>query len=153
MVKFDVDTTAHLFIAKAGVTTIDIQIDLYSDAKEHWLSGGVAMGYNFPFRGVGGDDIDIVSGTKIPLYAFLVDNWKIRPQEANHTLNVTGGILLVDGGGDPFVNTLGSYVVRINYQQPVQAITVSSGDGGFSQTDRDTINDTRKKTLLIPALV
>ena len=36
-------------------------------------------------------------------------------------------MLVVDGGGDPFVNTTGSYVVRINYQQPVQAIAFSTG--------------------------
>lgn len=33
------------------------------------------------------------------------------------------------GGGDPFNNTTGAYTVRINYQQPVQAISFSS-DGG-----------------------
>jgi hypothetical protein len=78
---------------------------------------------------VGGDDIDVGAGTKIPIYVFLLNGWKLRPQEANHTLSVTDGIILVDGGGDPFVNTLGSYVVRINYQQPVQAISFATGGG------------------------
>jgi len=79
------------------------------------------------FESVGGNDIDVSAGTKIPIYAFLVNNWKVKPKEASHTLNVTDGILLVSGGGDPFQNTNGSYIVRINYQQPVQAITVSTG--------------------------
>jgi hypothetical protein len=65
----------------------------------------------------------------VPLFAFLRNGWRVRPQEANHTLNVSGGVLLVDGGGDPFTNTVGSYTVRINYQQPVQAITVATGGG------------------------
>jgi hypothetical protein len=47
---------------------------------------------------------------------------------------VNDGILLVEGGGDPFVNTTGSYVVRINYQQPVQAITVATGGGSGGLT-------------------
>ena len=81
---------------------------------------------------VGGDDIDLVAGTKIPIYAFLLNGWRIKPQEASHTLAVGDGILLVSGGGDPFVNTTGSYIVRINYQQPVQAISFDSGGGGSS---------------------
>jgi hypothetical protein len=78
---------------------------------------------------VGGNDIDTGAGTKIPIFVFLQNGWRVRPQEANHTLNVTDGVLLVEGGGDPFVNTTGSYVVRINYQQPVQAISFSTGGG------------------------
>lgn len=68
-----------------------------------------------------------MAGTSVPVYTFLVNSWKVTPDEANHTLSVTGGILLVSGGGDPFNNTAGAYVVRINYQQPVQAITVATG--------------------------
>jgi hypothetical protein len=78
---------------------------------------------------VGGDDIDLGAGTKIPIYAFLQNGWKLKPQESNHTLNVIDGILLVDGGGDPFINTTGSFVVRVNYQQPVQAISFSTSGG------------------------
>lgn len=82
---------------------------------------------------VGGNDIDLSTGTKIPIYAFLTNGWRVKPQESSHTLNVTDGILLVDGGGDPFVNTTGSFVVRINYQQPVQAISfATSGEGGLT---------------------
>jgi len=82
------------------------------------------------FKSVGGDDIDATEGTKIPIYSFLENGWKIRPQESNHTLSIKDGILLVNGGGDPFINTLGAYTVRINYQQPVQAISFTSGGGG-----------------------
>jgi hypothetical protein len=88
------------------------------------------------FKSVGGDDIDATEGTKIPIYSFLENGWKIRPQESNHTLSIKDGILLVNGGGDPFINTLGAYTVRINYQQPVQAISFTSG-GGSSITKED----------------
>lgn len=86
-------------------------------------------------KNVGGDDISITDGTSIPIYAFLINGWRIRPQEANHTLNITDGILVVDGGGDPFLDTLGDYTVRINYQQPVQAIVTSTGGGGSDATE------------------
>jgi hypothetical protein len=86
------------------------------------------------FAQVGGDEIDTAAGTSIPIYAFLQNGWRIKPQEASHTLTVSDGVLLVSGGGDPFVNTAGSYNVRINYQQPVQAITVATGGGGGGLT-------------------
>ncbi len=82
------------------------------------------------FTTVGGNTVDVSAGTSIPIYAFLVNGWRIKPQEASHTLTVTEGVLLVDGGGDPFNSTSGSYVVQINYQQPVQAITVNTSGGG-----------------------
>ncbi|HQZ51024.1 MAG TPA: hypothetical protein PLF17_10895 [Chitinophagaceae bacterium] len=88
------------------------------------------------FEQVGGNDIDASQGTKIPIYAFLVNGWKLRPQEANHTLTINDGVLLVNGGGDPFLNTNGAYTVRINYQQPVQAISFNSG-GGSSLTKEE----------------
>ena len=46
-----------------------------------------------------------------------------------------GHYFLVDGGGDPFVNTSGSFVVRINYSQSVQAITVANGGGGGASAE------------------
>jgi hypothetical protein len=109
----------------AGTTVVSIR-DLWSRWVD-WLLTGDNSKYLPAFKQVGGDDIDTVAGTKIPIYAFLQNGWKIKPQEANHTLNVGDGILLVEGGGDPFVNTSGSFVVRVNYQQPVQAISFSSG--------------------------
>ena len=97
-----------------------------------WFLTGDNSKYLPAFQQVGGDSIDEGAGTAIPIYAFLMNGWKIKPQEANHTLTISGGILLVNGGGDPFNNTVGSYIVRINYQQPVQAIT-----SGLS-TEQDT---------------
>lgn len=110
----------------SGVTTLNLP-DLYSRWKD-WVAAGNAQ-YLPAFASLGGDPIDPLAGTSVPFYDFLINGWRIRPQEASHTLGVTGGVLLVDGGGDPFVNTLGGYTVRINYQQPVQAITVATGGG------------------------
>lgn len=102
-------------------------VDLYSRWKDFVLLNPQWVP---AFAPVGGDPIDLSAGTSVPLYAFLINGWRLRPREASHTLSVTGGVLLVDGGGDPFLNTLGVFTVRINYQQPVQAIGVSGGGGG-----------------------
>lgn len=92
-----------------------------------WLLSSDNSKYPIAFTQLGGNSINEEAGTAVPLYFFLLNGWRVRPREANHTLNVTNGVLLVEGGGDPFMNTLGSFVVRVNYQQPVQAITVATG--------------------------
>lgn len=111
MQKFDVDTGAKLFIAKAGVTAVNVKTDLYSDAKEHWLSGGVAMGFPFPIRVVAGDPTS--TGFVEPFF-FLGQGWKIRPDEADHTLVLVGNMELDEGEtGDMVVPTIGDYTVLV----------------------------------------
>jgi hypothetical protein len=114
----------------AGTTNISVR-DLWSRWIDWFLISDNSK-YLPAFESVGGNTIDLSAGTYIPIYAFLINGWKLKPQESNHTLNVTDGVLLVSGGGDPFINTTGSYIVRINYQQPVQAISYDSGGGGGS---------------------
>lgn len=104
-------------------------VGMYSDWVD-WALTGSNLAYNALCDEVGGNTIDAGAGTSIPIYVFLANSWRIAPDEADHTLAVTTGIVLVSGGGDPFVDTAGAYTVRINYQQPVQAITVSTGGGG-----------------------
>jgi len=43
---------------------------------------------------------------------------------------VSDGILLTSNGSDPFISPLGSFTVRINFSQPVSAISFSSEGGG-----------------------
>jgi hypothetical protein len=126
MISFDGPTKT--ITLSTGTTQVSV-LDLWSRWVDWFLTSDNSK-YLPAFKQVGGDDIDPVSGTTVPIYAFLMNGWRISPQEANHTLSVQDGILLVDGGGDPFNNTEGAYTVRINYQQPVQAITVASGGGG-----------------------
>lgn len=115
-----------------GSGTVDLGVrDLWSRWVD-WLAEDDNSKYLPAMRTVGGDEIDAAAGTRIPLYTYLLNGWRIRPQEASHTLDVLDGILLVDGGGDPFVNPTGSFVVRVRYQQPVQAIAFDSGGGGGS---------------------
>jgi len=116
-----------------GTTVVSVR-DLWSRFVDWFLTDDNSK-YLPAFKTVGGDDIDPIEGTKIPIYSFLENGWKIKPQEANHTLTINDGILLVNGGGDPFINTNGAYTVRINYQQPVQAISFSSGGSGTGGLD------------------
>lgn len=128
---FIFDGATKIITLTPGTTTVSVR-RLWSDWVDWFLTGDNSK-YLPAFKSVGGDDIDPTQGTKIPIYSFLVNGWKLKPQEANHTLTINDGILLVNGGGDPFLNTTGAYTVRINYSQPVQAITVST-EGGTGLT-------------------
>lgn len=117
-------------------TTLDVR-DLWSRWVDWWLTSDNSK-YGIAMVQVGGDDIDTVAGTKIPVYIYLQDGWKVKPKESNHTLAVTNGVLLTDDSSDPFTNTAGSYIIRINYQQPVQAISFATGGSGGLTTEQDT---------------
>lgn len=116
----------------AGTTSVSVR-DLWSRWVDWFLTGDNSK-YLPAFTNVGGNEINAVEGTYIPVYAFLVNGWRIKPQESNHTLGIKDGILLVDGGGDPFNSTNGAYTVRINYQQPVQAISFATGGSSSAPT-------------------
>ena len=136
-------------VLSSGTTSFSVR-DLWSRWVDWWLTDDNSK-YGLWMITVGGDDIDMSAGTKIPIYLFLDVSVKIKPQEANHTLAVTDGILLVSGGGDPFMDTTGSYVVRINYQQPVQAISFSSegGSGGLTTDEHDWLEAAYKNSKAI----
>jgi hypothetical protein len=114
--------TTKKIICDVGTTEIDV-MGVYTEWVD-WALTSDNLKYKAAFSELGGNTIN--AGTSVPVYGFLINSWKITPDDANHTLAVTGGIILVDGGGDPFDDVAGR-TIRINYQQPVQAITVSTG--------------------------
>jgi hypothetical protein len=82
------------------------------------------------FSATGGDDLG--GGLSIPPYYFLLNGWRVRPMESNHTLDLVGN-LFVEGGGDPVVSTLGDFRVLVKNTVPVQAQGIStSGSSGPS---------------------
>jgi len=66
----------------------------------------------------------------VALYLYLENGWTVRPQESDGLTTVTGN-LLVQGGGNPFIPTIGSYASQVFLETPVaaQAIEVTSGSG------------------------
>lgn len=111
------------------MTILDVR-DLYS----RWKDWSVAEGSGFlqAMSVVGGDTVDLAQGIYVTSYFFLENGWKIRPQEDDHKLVVNNGVLVDAAGGDPFVPTLGSFNVLIQYSQPVKSETVNISGGGGS---------------------
>lgn len=122
---YSINGDTKVITLTSGTTSVSVR-DLWSRWIDWFLTGDNSK-YLPAFESIGGNEIDASQGTYIPVYAFLVNGWKIKPQESNHTLTIRDGILLVNGGGDPFNNTSGAYTVRINFQQPVQAISFATG--------------------------
>lgn len=116
---------AERLITMTGDLEINVP-DMYSRWKQ-WVKDTDGAKNAMAFDSVGGNTISAAAGTEIPPYIFIKNGWGVRPQESDHTLNVIGGILLRLGGGDPFEDTVGAFTVRVNYQQPVQAISVGLG--------------------------
>lgn len=121
-VKMTYDTTNKLFVLKNGVTNFDAVVDLYSDAKEDWLSDTLLNKFKFPLIAIGGQSIG--GGRFISPYIMLRYGWKIRPHEANHTLTVAGN-LITDDETAPFVNVLGNYQVEIKSIVSSNSLTAS----------------------------
>lgn len=127
------DGTTKIITLTTGTTSLDVQ-DLYSRWKD-WVETSDNSKYPNAFTVVGGDPVDIANGIYVTSYYFLDNGWKVRPQEANHKLRVSNGVLLSIDGTDPFVQTLGSYNVMVQYSQPVRTETVvTSGGGGGGAT-------------------
>lgn len=135
------DGPSRRIILSPGTTVVDIR-DLYSRYKDWYYTGTNTRFAPFMFA-LGGEEIG--DGKLIPTYLFL-QAALIRPYEGNHTLSIVNGILVLEGGGDPIADTQGNYRVRINYQQPVQAIGYSTTGGGGA-TAAELVNALNATTI------
>lgn len=104
---------------------------------EDWVTQGDNIKYLPAFRTVGGDALLV--GLDVPFYFFLINGWRIRPMEADHTLVIEGN-LFVDGGGDPIVQTLGNYNVLTRSVVPMQAQVVQALPAAITPTDLANIS-------------
>lgn len=130
------DPSNKLFILNTGITAFDVVVDLYSDAKEDWLSNALLNKFRFPLLAIGGQAIG--GGQIISPYIMLRYGWKIRPQEADHTLTVAGN-LITDDESSPYASVLGDYQVTIKSIVTSNSLTASGV--GLTSTDLANIAD------------
>jgi len=127
MVTFDGPN--KLIICDAGTTSLNVKA-MYSMWKE-WMLLSDNSKYAQAFRVVGGDPT--IGNNIITPYFFLLNGWKIRPQEANHTLKVDG-ILLTDDSSEAFTDTIGTYRIGINQIVPIytESVLMETGVSGLT---------------------
>jgi len=124
MVTFD--GANKLILCNPGTVELDVK-KLYSLWK-HWMVQSDNAKYLDAFSIVGGNPI--LEDTFITAYYFLTNGWRVRPQEANHKLNVIG-TLLTEDQSEVFVDTIGMFRITINSVLPIKSETtiVSGGTG------------------------
>ena len=127
------DGTARLIIVNTGITTLDAT-DIYSWWKQ-WVrtfypSDTVNPGnaeWLPAFSTIGGEPVS--AGVSVAAYYFLINGWRIRPYEGDHSLTINGN-LYVEGGVDSIVvPTLGNYNVLVTSQVSPQSQRVDAGVG------------------------
>ncbi len=111
MAKVTFDGPNKLIIVDSGITELDVKLDLYSDWKE-WVLEDSNSSFLPAFSVIGGDPTG--PGTYSGTTFFVMNGWKIRPHEADHTLIISGNII-GDGGAEILVPTEGGYTVAVQY--------------------------------------
>ena len=138
--KVTFDGAVKLIIVDEDITALDVQADLYSTWKE-WVQMDSNAKYLAALRTVGGDPT--VGVKSVAPYFFLMNGWKIRPYEGNHTLIITGNLFVDEPetyGSNITVTTIGDYQVLVNMATTSDAITILSGSGVTTQDKQDIIN-------------
>ena len=116
MVTFD--GVNKLIIMDNLVTSLDVRA-LYAAWKQ-WVQELDNLKYLSAFDVVGGNPT--IGTSSITPYFFLINGWKIRPYEGNHTLKVEG-ILLTADESDMFVDTIGIFRIGTQSIVPLYAET------------------------------
>lgn len=126
-ITFD-PTNRRIILDSASVTP-----EVIFSRWEDWMVSGDNAKYLPAFAHVGGNELG--GGLYIPNYFFLLNGWRVRPMEVDHTLTITGNLFTSDGS-TPVVRTAGPYQVNVNYTVPVQAQGIAtSGSTGPSAAD------------------
>ncbi len=103
------DGVNKIITVNTGITEITIT-DVYSRWKD-WVQLSDNSKFLEAISVLGGDPITNVQS--VGTTYFLENGWKMRPDEANHTLQVDGNLFTRDGS-DQFITTIGTFQVLIN---------------------------------------
>lgn len=98
--KVTFDGANKLILINDGVTSIDVQEDIYSDWKE-WVLVQENAKYPFAISAIGGDPI--TGSVSVGITYFLENGWRIKPYPGTYTLAFDGNLYTREPGQNPFV--------------------------------------------------
>ena len=149
--KVAFDGPNKLILINRDVTDINVEQDIYSDWKE-WVRLRDNAKYLEAIRATGGDPIDDTES--IGGQFFLINGWRCRTWEGDHTLNVNQNLRVSTDDPDiatkpnAFVSTLNDHNITINstFSSITNVITVSGssdveGSGSFTDSDRTSLTN------------
>lgn len=104
-----------------GLSSLDAQIDIFSDLKEDWFSTPALHGLKFPFRTFG----DPKTPTNVigPFVFFNnILGWRFQPYDLDHELTILGNLVPENVTLPMFVSRPGRQIL-ILLEQSAQALT------------------------------
>lgn len=140
---FSFDGLNRIISCDTGVTAFSVAT-LYSEWKR-WLVSAPENAKWVPAfdLSVGGDDLG--GGVSLGAYYFLLNEWKIRPQDADHTLTIEGNLFPRPSTNGLFVTTLNPRIVIITMRNSslTQQVGGSITNASVAQAvwDHDLAND------------
>ena len=108
--KVTFDGVNKLILVSNGILELDVKQDLYSDWKE-WTQTLDNAKYEQAFTVIGGEPLP--GNRFVGATFFLINGWKIRTWEGNHTLTVNGNLFCEDGS-PAFVPTIDGWTITVN---------------------------------------
>lgn len=146
------DGTQKLIICNPGTVSLTAQ-GLYSDWKE-WVQSGQGINFLPAFEAIGGQPLP--GGLFAGQTYFLINDWKIKPQAANHRLTIIGNLYTSDGS--PTTVSVPGYTIEISLNTSSQAqgivtsgSSLTAGDI-WSYSDRSLTNTTNITAVILTAI-
>lgn len=133
-----------------ALSSIDVEIDLYSDGKEDWRTNASdERRHIFPFVTAETAGSAVPGGREEPAFFRLRNDlgWRLRPYDVDHELTLIGNIV-------PFDESLPIYAPRTGrtiliFQDGSQVANRSDGSTGYTETDRTRDNRIDATTQVI----
>jgi hypothetical protein len=132
-----------------GVTSIDVQGEIYGDWKEWALTNPQ---YPQAMRSTGGDPLP--GGKAIGRYFFLLNGWKLLPASPTTTDVEINGNLFTEDGSNLFVTESGIQLIRQVVSQLSDISFVSgSGGGGLTSGQATQLTNIEQKVTITSSSV
>lgn len=129
VVTFDGPNKIIQEISASGDNSLNV-VEIYSEWKD-WVRTSDNSKFLPAFSVVGGDPIN--STQNLGSTFFLENGWRIRPAEENHRFELVGNLYTREEGGDPVVDTVGTFRVTV-------VLTVSNlTDSSVARLDLDQL--------------
>lgn len=125
-----------------GRLSLDVQVDLYSDAKEDWLANGYLSRFTFPWLSIGGQP---TGGGDVAGQLYFLRNdlgWRIRPHGSDHEMSLKGNIYPNDATLPVFIQPTGTNSAFVATTLTHKADTV--GEDGMTVTQTEWLSTTEK---------